>query len=108
LLDLALNKSSTVAEMWSLGWETVGAGWEWQKPLWVWEEEMLRECQTLLLHVSVQVDSSDVWRWQPDPVHGYSVHDAYMLLTSQVPVTLGAAEDLLWHKHVPLKVSIFV
>lgn len=49
-----------------------------------------------------------MWRLQPDPVHGYSVRDAYMLLTSQAPVTLGEAEDLLWHKHVPLKLSIFV
>ncbi|KAK2443406.1 hypothetical protein QL285_014515 [Trifolium repens] len=63
---------------------------------------MLRECHTLLLHVSVQVDSPDMWRWQPNPVHGYSVRDAYMLLTSQALVTLETAEDLLWHKHVPL------
>jgi hypothetical protein len=30
------------------------------------------------------------------------------LLTSQEAVTLGDAEDLLWHKQVPLKVSIFL
>jgi hypothetical protein len=32
---------------------------------------------------------------------------AYHLLTSQDPVTLTTAEDLIWHKQVPLKVSIF-
>jgi hypothetical protein len=38
---------------------------------------------------------------------GYSVRDAYKLLTSQDFVTLGETEDLLWHRQVPLKVSIF-
>jgi hypothetical protein len=48
LYDLAENKSSTVAEMFSLGWEVDGEAWKWRRQLWVWEE-MLRECQTLLL-----------------------------------------------------------
>ncbi|KAK2406681.1 hypothetical protein QL285_042386 [Trifolium repens] len=69
---------------------------------------MLGECQSLLLFVPVQAQSSDVWRWQPDPDTGYSVRGAYQLLTSQDSFTLGAAEDLVWHKQVPLKVSIFV
>ncbi|KAK2447138.1 hypothetical protein QL285_006530 [Trifolium repens] len=47
------------------------------------------------------------WRWQPDPDTGYSVRGAYQLLTSQDSFTLGAAEDLVWHKQVPLKISIF-
>ncbi|MCI03757.1 cysteine-rich receptor-like protein kinase, partial [Trifolium medium] len=38
LFDLAENKSSSVAEMASLGWETGGEAW--QRQLWVWEEEM--------------------------------------------------------------------
>jgi hypothetical protein len=32
---------------------------------------------------------------------------AYQLLTSQDSVSLDDAEDLIWHPHVPLKVSIF-
>jgi hypothetical protein len=68
---------------------------------------MLRECQTLLISVTLQVDSLDRRQWRSDPVSGYSVRDAYELLTSQEEVTLGDAEDLLWHKQVPLKVSIF-
>ncbi|GAU48396.1 hypothetical protein TSUD_405410 [Trifolium subterraneum] len=51
--------------------------------------------------------TSDAWQWQPDPVTGYSVRGAYQLLTSQDPVTLDAAGDLIWRKHVPLKVSVF-
>jgi hypothetical protein len=79
----------------------------WRRRLWAWEEEMLGECQTLLLTVTVQVDSPDRWHWRLDPVSGYSVRDAYQILTSQDAVTTGAADDLLWHRQVPLKVSIF-
>jgi hypothetical protein len=68
---------------------------------------MLGECQTLLLPFTMQAQSPDVWRWQPDPDAGYSVRGAYQLLTSQYPFTPGEAEDLVWHKQVPLKISIF-
>ncbi|MCI17153.1 receptor-like protein kinase ANXUR2, partial [Trifolium medium] len=67
LFDLAENKSSTVAEMSSLGWKAGGEAWAWRRQLWVWEEEMLGECQTLLLNISLQTQSSDKWQWQPDP-----------------------------------------
>jgi hypothetical protein len=40
-------------------------------------------------------------------VRGYLISRAYQLLTSQQSVTLGAADDFIWHKQVPLKVSIF-
>jgi hypothetical protein len=49
-----------------------------------------------------------VWQWQFDPARDYSVSGAYQLMTSQQTATLDATEDLIWHKHVPLKVSIFV
>jgi hypothetical protein len=75
--------------------------------LWAWEEEMLGKCQTLFHPVTLQVESPDRWQWRPDLVTGYSVRDAYHILTSQETVLLGAAEDLLWHKQVPLNVSIF-
>jgi hypothetical protein len=68
---------------------------------------MLGECQTLFLTCLPRVQSSDRWQWQPDPDKGYSVHDVYQLMTSQDSVTLDAAEDLIWHAPVPLKVSIF-
>jgi hypothetical protein len=47
-----------------------------------------------------------MWLWQPGPDAGYSVLGAYKLLTSQDSFTLGEAEDLVWHKQIPLKVSI--
>ncbi|KAK2458058.1 hypothetical protein QL285_005261 [Trifolium repens] len=68
---------------------------------------MLRECQILLLPVTLPVEVPDRWQWWPDPHTSYSVRDAYHILTSQDKVTLEAAEDLLlWHKQVPLKVFI--
>ncbi|GAU38950.1 hypothetical protein TSUD_363890 [Trifolium subterraneum] len=41
LFDLTEYKSSTVADMCSLGWEARGGAWVWRRQLWVWEEEML-------------------------------------------------------------------
>ncbi|GAU31104.1 hypothetical protein TSUD_212110 [Trifolium subterraneum] len=67
---------------------------------------MLRECQTLLLNFSFQVQSSDSWQWQPNLDTGYSVCGACQLLTPHDSVTLGEVETLIWHKQVPLKVSI--
>ncbi|GAU15336.1 hypothetical protein TSUD_04050 [Trifolium subterraneum] len=77
LFDLAETQSRSVAEMATLGWGAGGEAWVWWRHLRGWEEEMLRDCQTLLLTISLQ-DS----------------------------VTIHAAESLIWHPQVPLKVSI--
>lgn len=45
--------------------------------------------------------------WLPDPYGGYTVQGAYSLLISQVPQVVDYALDLVWHKLVPLKVSVF-
>ncbi|KAK2370837.1 hypothetical protein QL285_083849 [Trifolium repens] len=106
LFDLSMNKSSTVAEMFEAGWEAGGEAWVWRRQLWAWEEEMLGECQSLLLPITVQAQTPDRWQWQPDPDGGYTVRGAYQLLTSLDSFTVGEAENLVWHKQVPLKVSI--
>ncbi|GAU39043.1 hypothetical protein TSUD_59990 [Trifolium subterraneum] len=59
LFDLAETKWRTVAEMFSLGWGADGEAWQWRRQLWVWEEEMLRECQSLLLNLTLQAQSSN-------------------------------------------------
>ncbi|GAU10982.1 hypothetical protein TSUD_112750 [Trifolium subterraneum] len=82
LFDLAVNKSNRVDEMFAFGWEVGGEAWEWRRQLWAWEEEL------------------------PDTANGYSVRIAYQLLTSHEIAPLSAAEDLIWHNHVPLKASI--
>ncbi|KAK2447954.1 hypothetical protein QL285_007262 [Trifolium repens] len=45
---------------------------------------------------------------QSDPDAGYSVCGAYQLLTSQDSFPLGEVADLVWHRLVPLNVSILV
>jgi len=67
---------------------------------------MLGECVTLLRSVSLQYNVTDSWRWQLDPIGGYSVRGAYQLLTSQDIAQVETATDLIWLKQVPLKVSI--
>ncbi|GAU47037.1 hypothetical protein TSUD_239950 [Trifolium subterraneum] len=106
LFDLAENKSVLVAEMSLVGWGIGGEAWVWRRPLRAWEEEMLRECQTLLLTVSLQDHSSDSWQWQPASDSGYTVWGAYQLLTDQAAAPLAVAAGLVWHPQVPLKVSI--
>ncbi|CAJ2670936.1 unnamed protein product [Trifolium pratense] len=107
LFDLAENKSASVAEMFMRGWGFGGEAWVWRRQLRAWEEELVRECQSLLMTFSLQDYVSDRWQWQPDPDDGYTVRGAYQLLTAQDAVTLDAAAGLIWHPHVPLKVSIF-
>ncbi|KAK2394225.1 hypothetical protein QL285_056080 [Trifolium repens] len=68
---------------------------------------MVRECRALLHDFTLQVWYSDRWQWRPDPDHAYLVCGAYHLPTSRQPIALDEAEDLIWHRHVPLKVSIF-
>ncbi|CAJ2667177.1 unnamed protein product [Trifolium pratense] len=102
LFDLAENKSASVAEMFLRGWEA----WEWRRQLRAWEEELLGECQAYLLTISLQDHVSDRWQWRVDLDDGYTVRGAYQLLTTQDIVTLDAASGLIWHRQVPLKVSI--
>ncbi|CAJ2644534.1 unnamed protein product [Trifolium pratense] len=106
LFDLAENKSATVAEMFMRGWGAGGEAWEWRRQLRAWEEEMLGECQAFLLTISLQDHVSDRWQWRADLEDGYTVRSAYQLLTTQDAVTLDAASGLIWHRQVPLKVSI--
>jgi hypothetical protein len=104
---LAENGSSTVAEVFHLGWGIVVEACVWRRQLWAWEEGLLRECQTLLHDFFLQAQSPDRWLWQPDPDNGYTVWGAYQLLTSHPPVSLDPATDLICHKQVSLKVSVF-
>ncbi|GAU26111.1 hypothetical protein TSUD_225740 [Trifolium subterraneum] len=83
-----------------------GEAWVWRRQLWVWEEELVEECQALLHNFVLQDQSVDMWLWRPDPIRGYSVRGAYQLLTSHHPIPVIDIEDLIWHKQVPLKVSI--
>jgi hypothetical protein len=49
--------------MFALGWREDREAWEWRRQLRVWEEEeMLEECQSLLINLSLQAQSSDRWQ----------------------------------------------
>ncbi|GAU17962.1 hypothetical protein TSUD_330870 [Trifolium subterraneum] len=98
LFDLSVNKSSTVAGCFSLGWGIGGEAWVWRRQLWAWEEEMVEECQALLHNFVLQDQSVDMWLWRPNPIRGYSVLGEYQLLTSHQRIPLIDTEDLIWHK----------
>jgi len=46
--------------------------------------------------------------WRLDPPSGYSVSGVYQLFTNQPVQTSEVLSYIIWHKQVPLKVSIFV
>ncbi|MCI35872.1 70 kDa peptidyl-prolyl isomerase, partial [Trifolium medium] len=60
----------------------------------------------VLVDIVLQPNISDQWLWRHDAGGGYSVKDAYRLLTTMDPPGVDAASDLIWHKQVPLKVSV--
>jgi len=107
LYDLSVNKVVTVRNMFLLGVEVGGEAWQWRCRLWAWEEELLEECRELLLTVTLQDSSTDRWLWLLDHIGGYSVRGVYDLLTSHEQPHLHQNLELIWHKQVPLKVSIF-
>jgi len=71
-----------------------------------WEEELVGECRILLLYVTLQVAISDQRVWTTDPIKGYSMRNAYQILTRDVPRLEVATLNSFWHANVPLKVSL--
>lgn len=108
LFELVVDKLCTVSFMSELGWEESGAAWRWRwrRRLWICEKEMLRECVTLLCSVSLQHDVTIYWRWELDPTEGYMVRGAYHLLVAHDTSLVHHTTELIWHKQVPLKVSV--
>ncbi|GAU46724.1 hypothetical protein TSUD_100160 [Trifolium subterraneum] len=88
------------------GWGGGGEAWLWRRQLWAWEEEMVEECRALFSDVVLQDNVIDYWMWRPDPSGGYSVRGVYDLLTSRGDQVVATTTDLIWHKQVPLKVSV--
>jgi hypothetical protein len=107
LFDLAENKTITVANLFSLGLERQGEGWSWRRRLCVWEEDMLEECRPLLFDVLLVPNVADKWVWLPDIADEYSVRGAYDLLLTCDNSQMDKALELVWHKQVPLKVTVF-
>jgi len=107
LFELYENKYITVAELFSLCVAERGEARQWRRRLWAWEEEMLEECRACLFDVSLHVNDSNQWLWIPDFIEGYSVWGAYDVLTSKYLPVVDPSAELIWHRQVPLKVSVF-
>ena len=56
--------------------------------------------------MSLQDSRSDVWLWRPNAGDGYIVRDVYQMLMKQEMYIHDDFSDAVWHKNVPLKVSI--
>ena len=108
LFELAVDKVSSVRDMESRGWGVDGGAWEWRRGLFAWEEECVRECSLLLHNIILQDTGSDKWRWLLDPIHGYTVKEAYSFLTITGDMVDRSNVDDVWHKHIPSKVSLLV
>jgi len=59
---------------------------------------MLEECRNLLHNVFVQSNVCDRWQWDPDSYDGYTVRGAYKIPTTPDSPTVGATDELIWHK----------
>jgi hypothetical protein len=62
----------------------------------------------LLHNIVLQDNSIDTWRWLLDPSQGYTVRGAYRFLTDNGELVDRSQVDDIWHKQIPLKVSIMV
>jgi len=60
-----------------------------------------------LNNVILQDNIQDSWRWLLDPIHGYSIRGTYRFLTSVDEPLVGGANNNVWHKLAPSKVSLF-
>jgi len=92
--------------MFAKGWGNGGGAWECRRMLWNWEEEMIGECRLLLVNVVLQDNIPDQWKWTLDTSGIYSVQSAYDMLTSDDNNLVNEVSDMIWHIHVPLKVSL--
>jgi len=99
MFELAENRWALVAEMSQLEWKEGGDAWRWRRRLFAWEEENVREGISLLRNIVLPINVLNKWRSQLDPIKGYSV-------SAEEPIDRGLIDNI-WHKRVPLKVSLF-
>lgn len=105
--DLTENKWATVEDMARRGCHEQGGVWVWRRRLLAWEEECVRECSVLLHDIVLQDHFIDRWKWLLDSVNGYSVKGIYHFLTTIDEPSERELSFDVWHKHFPLKVSLF-
>lgn len=108
LYELAESRVLTVAEMWQLGWGDGGEAWKWKRSVRSWGEDLLGECCVMLHNVVLQVTVKDRWQWLLDPVKGYTITKVYNYLIFSDGPTDEERFMEIWHKQVPLKVSLLM
>jgi len=64
------------------------------------------ECRTLLSDVYLQDTATDEWKWCPNVGDKYIVCGVYKMLMQQEMHSYDSVSACIWHKNVPLKVSI--
>lgn len=75
---------------------------------WHRRRSCLWSVQFFFSKVELQVDKEDNWKWQLDRDYAYSVVGVYLHRTSLQMQHACEVSYLVWHKDVPLKVSLFV
>ena len=66
------------------------------------------ECRRLFNDIVLRPNVSDRWHWTPNIHGGYTVSGVYHILTTSTDPPDVGLHDLVLHKQVPQKVSIFV
>lgn len=66
---------------------------------------MVRECRLLLSDIVLSISISDRCNWHLDN-GGYSVCSVYDMVTADDSQVLDTISKFIWHKHVPVKVSL--
>jgi len=61
-----------------------------------------------MYNVVLRDTSIDTWRWLLDPIHGYTARGTYHFLTTSGADVHISHVDEVWHKCIPVKVSLFV
>jgi hypothetical protein len=61
---------------------------------------------TYFYDLVLQPNVADQWLWRHDPGGGYTVRGAYTLLTRTEASDEVATTTLIWHKQIPVKVSM--
>jgi len=89
LFDLANNKMTMVAEIYSLGWWEEGEAWKWRRRLFTWEEKV-RGCCDILTNIVLQPNHSDRWIWHLHASSNYNVTSAYNHLLTPTNNNLSA------------------
>jgi len=80
----------------------------WRRRLLAYEEDTVTECAAMLSDIVLQDTILDRWRWALDLIKGYFVRGTYQYLTSSNSSVERGISDMVWLKHVPLKVSMFI